>query len=41
VPLDMLELDLRACYGFLGEIIGKEVSEDLLDEIFSNFCLGK
>jgi len=39
--LDLIEIDIRRCYDFLGEIIGETVSEDILDEVFSRFCLGK
>lgn len=38
---DMLEIDIRACWDTLGEIIGATYKDELLDELFSNFCLGK
>lgn len=38
---DLIEVDLEDCYTYLGEIIGETVSEDIIDKIFSNFCLGK
>ena len=41
LPEDLLAADLLAAYGALGRIIGEGVGEDLIDEIFSNFCLGK
>ncbi|MCS1352694.1 tRNA uridine-5-carboxymethylaminomethyl(34) synthesis GTPase MnmE [Mechercharimyces sp. CAU 1602] len=41
VPLDMVEIDLKDAWQSLGEIIGEAVSEDLIDQIFSQFCLGK
>ena len=41
VPIDMLTIDLKNIYELLGKIIGKSYDEDLLDEMFSNFCLGK
>lgn len=41
VPLDMVEIDLKNAWQFLGEIIGEAVAEDLIDQIFSQFCLGK
>ena len=39
--VDMLEIDIRACWDTLGEIIGETYKDELLDELFSNFCLGK
>lgn len=41
VPLDMLETDLKRVWNILGEIIGESYSEELLDELFSKFCVGK
>ena len=40
-PVDILEMDLRECWSILGEIIGKTYTDELIDEIFSRFCLGK
>ena len=39
--VDMLEIDICACWDILGEIIGATYKDELLDELFSNFCLGK
>ena len=39
--VDMLEIDIRACWDTLGETIGATYKDELLDELFSNFCLGK
>lgn len=39
--LDLIEVDLEDTYMFLGEITGETVAEDIIDTIFSNFCLGK
>lgn len=39
--VDMLEIDIRACWDTLGEIIGATYKDELLDELFSNFCIGK
>lgn len=41
LPVDMVAFDLRRSWELLGEITGETVSEDLLDQIFSRFCLGK
>ncbi len=38
---DFYSIDLMNAYAFLGEIIGQEVDEDLVEEIFSKFCMGK
>lgn len=40
-PIDMVELEIRESWNFLGEIIGETYQEELLDELFSRFCLGK
>jgi len=41
IPIDMITVDLKTSYDLLGEIIGETYKEDLLDELFSKFCLGK
>jgi tRNA modification GTPase len=41
VPLDFVSIDLRAAYDDLGEVTGETASEDLLDTIFGEFCIGK
>jgi tRNA modification GTPase len=38
---DFYTVDLTNAYAFLGEIIGEEVGDDLANEIFSKFCMGK
>jgi len=41
LPLDMIEIDLRDIWDILGEIIGESYTEELLDQLFSKFCVGK
>jgi len=39
--LELAAIDLREAINALGEIVGKTVTDDLLDVIFSQFCIGK
>lgn len=41
MPLDMASVELKDAYLKLGEITGEAYSEDILDKIFSDFCIGK
>lgn len=41
IPIDMIELDIKNIWEILGTINGKTYQEELLDEMFSRFCLGK
>ena len=41
MPEDFFSIDLMNVYKELGSIIGEEVGEDLVNEIFSKFCTGK
>lgn len=41
VPIDMVQMDLREAWELLGEIVGEAVSDDLIDQLFAQFCLGK
>ena len=41
VPIDIIELDLKECWNTLGLIIGETYSDELIDEMFKRFCLGK
>ena len=40
-PIDIVELEIKNAWSTLGEIIGETYTEELLDELFSRFCLGK
>ena len=39
--IDMVEIDIKNAWHTLGEIIGEDIGDALLDELFSKFCLGK
>ena len=41
MPEDFYSIDLMSAYSELGYIIGEEISDDLMTEIFSKFCMGK
>ena len=41
MPVDMVEIDLKEVWNLLGDIIGANYSEELIDQLFSQFCLGK
>ncbi len=41
MPEDFFSIDLMSAYESLGEIVGAQVGEDLVNEIFSKFCMGK
>ncbi len=41
IPLDLISLDIKDAWRFLGEITGDTVEEDIINEIFSRFCIGK
>lgn len=41
VPLDLVSIDVRQCLEHIGEITGETVQEDIIDRIFSQFCIGK
>ena len=41
VPVDMIQIDVTRTWEILGEIIGDTVEESLIDQLFSQFCLGK
>ena len=41
MPEDFLSIDLKDAYDLLGMVLGEQVGDDLVDEIFSKFCMGK
>ena len=41
MPIDMVEIDLKNVWNVLGEIIGETYKDELIDQLFSQFCLGK
>ena len=41
LPLDLVSADIKECWDKLGEITGTTASEDIINEIFSRFCVGK
>lgn len=41
VPIDAIEVDLKSSYDDLGLIIGESVSDEIMDKVFKEFCVGK
>ena len=41
MPVDLVQIDLKRCWKFLGEITGDTYNGELLDQLFSQFCVGK
>ena len=41
MPIDLVEIDLKEAWEYLGQIIGDIYDDELVDQIFANFCLGK
>ena len=41
MPVDVVEIDLKQIWSTLGEIIGETYTDELIDQLFSQFCLGK
>lgn len=41
LPIDIIEIDLKYIWDVLGEVIGETYQEELLDNLFSKFCVGK
>lgn len=41
MPIDMVEIDIKDMWNILGEITGETYQDELIDQLFSQFCLGK
>ena len=41
LPIDMIEIDLKETFDLLGNIIGIDYSDEIIDNLFKNFCVGK
>ncbi|MFT9450716.1 tRNA uridine-5-carboxymethylaminomethyl(34) synthesis GTPase MnmE [Liquorilactobacillus ghanensis] len=41
MPVDLVQIDMTNCWDLLGEITGDSYQDELLDQLFSQFCLGK
>ena len=41
MPIDIISISIKDCLENLNKITGENVSEDIINEIFSKFCLGK
>lgn len=41
MPVDLVQIDMTRCWEFLGEIIGESAPDELITQLFSQFCLGK
>ena len=41
MPVDLVQIDLKRCWDLLGEITGDSYQDELIDQLFSQFCLGK
>ena len=41
MPVDLVQIDMTRCWEFLGQITGDSYEDELIDQLFSQFCLGK
>ncbi|MGX7060108.1 tRNA uridine-5-carboxymethylaminomethyl(34) synthesis GTPase MnmE [Vagococcus humatus] len=41
MPVDLVQIDMTRCWDLLGEIVGDSVQDELITQLFSQFCLGK
>ena len=40
IPIDIISIDLKNCYDYLGNIIGNTYNEDIINQLFKDFCVG-
>ena len=41
MPIDIIEIDIKKVWELLGSIIGESYEDELINKLFSQFCLGK
>jgi tRNA modification GTPase len=41
MPVDLVQIDMTRCWDYLGEVVGDSVQDELITQLFSQFCLGK
>ncbi len=41
MPMDLVQIDMTRCWDYLGEVVGDSVQDELITQLFSQFCLGK
>lgn len=41
MPVDLVQMDMIRCWDYLGEVVGDSVQDELITQLFSQFCLGK
>lgn len=41
MPVDLVQMDMTRCWDLLGEVVGDSVQDELITQLFSQFCLGK
>lgn len=41
MPVDLVQIDMTRCWDYLGEVVGDSVKDELITQLFSQFCLGK
>ena len=41
MPVDLVQMDMTRCWDYLGEVVGDSVQDEIITQLFSQFCLGK